>query len=195
MSKQKISYEKYGQVVEKLNIACGVCCKFEPHNKETADDLMICETCIRYNAHKAHYTSARHAYKEDEERKWPAEVEVHIIDLQKVLLLPKVTTKDSFFISRLVTFSETFASLHKRNNKCYIWHEAIRRRNAQDIASTFYRVIKNSNSNVMTFTFWIDNCSAQNKNWTLYTLFVCLVNGDWGSQNIIVKYFEPGTRL
>nr|CAI5843351.1 unnamed protein product [Callosobruchus analis] len=66
-------------------------------------------------------SARRHAYKEDKERKWPAEVEVYIVDLQKVLLLPKVTTKDSFFISRLVTFNETFAPLHKGDNKCHIW--------------------------------------------------------------------------
>nr|CAI5831025.1 unnamed protein product [Callosobruchus analis] len=64
-----------------------------------------------------------------------------------------MTIKDSFFISRLVIFNETFAPLHKGDNKCYIWHEAIRGRNAPDIASTFYHVIKNSNFNVMTFIF------------------------------------------
>nr|CAI5821405.1 unnamed protein product [Callosobruchus analis] len=86
MSKQKISYEKYRQVVEKLNTdfdhpskdACGVCCKFELHNKETAADLshnsVICESCIRCNAHKAHYTSSRHAYKEDKEHWGPQNI-------------------------------------------------------------------------------------------------------------------------
>nr|CAI5830936.1 unnamed protein product [Callosobruchus analis] len=54
---------------------------------------------------------------------------------------PKMITKDSFFISRLVTFSETFTPLHNGDNKCYTWHEANRGRNAPDIASTFHHVI------------------------------------------------------
>lgn len=45
---------------------------------------------------------------------------------------------------------------------------------------------------VMNFIFWSDNCSAQNKNRTLYSTFVCIVNADWGPNSIIIKYFEPG---
>ncbi|CAH2000887.1 unnamed protein product [Acanthoscelides obtectus] len=203
-SRQKISYEKYRQVVDKLNIGfdhpsqddCGVCSKYSIHNGETAVDLShnpaACETCIKHNVHKTHYTSTRRAYKEDKDRDWQRGIEIYTVDLQKVLLLPKMTTKESFFIPRLVTFNETFAPLNKDDNKCYVWHEATRGRNAPDIASTFYHVIKNSNPNVMSFIFWMDNCSAQNKNWTLYTMFACLVNADWGPENIIVKYFEPG---
>nr|CAI5825991.1 unnamed protein product [Callosobruchus analis] len=204
-STQKISYVQYRKVVEKLisgfdhpsQDARGVCCKFELHNKETAADLshnsVIWGTRIRYNALKAHYTSARHIYKEDKDRKWPGKFEVYTVDLQKVLVLPKMTIKDSFFYFYISGFQrDTFAPLHKGDNKCYIWHKANRGRNAPDIASTFYHVIKNLNLNVMTFIFWMDNCSAQNNNWTLYTLFDCLVNADWGPQNTIVKYFEPG---
>nr|CAI5833299.1 unnamed protein product [Callosobruchus analis] len=58
---------------------------------------------------------------------------------------------------RLVTFNDTFAPLHKGDNKCYIWHEAIRGRNDPDIAPTFYHVIKNCNLNVMTFIFRVED--------------------------------------
>ena len=30
---------------------------------------------------------------------------------------------------------------------------------------------------VANFVFWTDNCSAQNKNWHLFTLFTTVVNG------------------
>nr|CAI5846768.1 unnamed protein product [Callosobruchus analis] len=56
------------QVIDKLNI--GFDHPSQDDCGETATDLshnsMIC-ICIRYNAHKQHYTSARHAYKEDKE--------------------------------------------------------------------------------------------------------------------------------
>nr|CAI5867310.1 unnamed protein product [Callosobruchus analis] len=115
MSKQKISYEKYRLVVEKLNIGFG-CLRSLFHNKETDANLnhnsVICETCIRYHALKAQYTSARYAYEEDKGRKWPGEVEIYTVNPQKVLLLPNMTIKDSCFISILVTFNETSAPLY-----------------------------------------------------------------------------------
>jgi len=41
--------------------------------------------------------------------------------------------------------------------------------------------------------FWVDNCSAQNKNWCLLSSLVCLVNGDTTSmEDITLKYFEKG---
>lgn len=73
-----------------------------------------------------------------------------------------------------------------------MWHEAIRGRSACDVASAYYNIIKNSDDVVEEFTFWVDNCSAQNKNWTLYSGFVCFVNAVWGPHKITLKYFEPG---
>ena len=33
------------------------------------------------------------------------------VDMQKIILLPKTTLKEHFFVSRLVVFNETFASV------------------------------------------------------------------------------------
>lgn len=112
--------------------------------------------------------------------------------MQKVLIIPKMAEKNSFFVSRLVAFNETFSPLHKAKNQCLMWHEAIRGRNACDVASTFFYIIKNSDANVNEFIFWSDNCSAQNKNWVLYSTMVLLVNLEWGPNKITFKYFEPG---
>lgn len=54
-------------------------------------------------------------------------------------------------------------------------------------------VIKNSDASVNEFLFWSDNCSAQNKNWVLYSTIVLLVSQDWGP--ITIKYFELGHSL
>ena len=40
--------------------------------------------------------------------------------------------------------------------------------------------------------FWADNCTAQNKNWTLYTALVWCVNQEWGPVAITIKYLERG---
>lgn len=91
-----------------------------------------------------------------------------------------------------MVFNETFASLQLDENICIVWHEALRGRTATDIASAYYNLIKNSDSQISEFIFWVDNCSAQNKNWTLYSSFVTFVNAEWGPATITLKYFEPG---
>lgn len=117
--------------------------------------------------------------------------------MQKVLIIPKMSTKNSYFVSRLVVFNETFAPLHKTDNGssenlCVLWHEAISGRCASHVASSYCQVIKKSNPAVTEFLFWADNCSAQNKNWTLYSALIKIVNQDWGANTITIKYFESG---
>ena len=59
--------------------------------------------------------------------------------MQKVLTLPKMTIKNSFFVSRLLVFHETFANLKsKGRNKCVLWHEAVLERNGPDVVSAYY---------------------------------------------------------
>ena len=42
-------------------------------------------------------------------------------------------------------------------------------------------------------TLWVDNCSTQNKNWTLFTTLCQLVNDSTNKcEMITLKYFEPG---
>ena len=43
-----------------------------------------------------------------------------------------------------------------------------------------------------TVIFWADNCTGQNKNWTLYTVLCRCVNQNWSPQSITTKYFERG---
>ena len=45
---------------------------------------------------------------------------------------------------------------------------------------------------IKNFTFWVDNCSVQNKNWFAYTAFCYLVNLTDGPESITMKYFEKG---
>lgn len=42
-------------------------------------------------------------------------------------------------------------------------------------------------------TLWLDNCSAQNKNWSLFCFFVYIINSnEIEAKTIELKYFEPG---
>ncbi|CAH2010131.1 unnamed protein product [Acanthoscelides obtectus] len=196
---QKISYDLYRRIFEKQNIGfkkpsqdeCAQCLKHKVHIIRQCD-ASSCKICCQFENHKKSYTEARQHYENDSNQEVMQDEKVYAVDMQKVLLLPKMSTKESFFVSRLVVFNETFASLHKDGNIFVMWHEAIRGRSATDVASAYYNVIKNSDNVTKKFTFWVDNCSAQNKNWTLYSAFATFVNCEWGPEEITLKYFEPG---
>jgi len=50
----------------------------------------------------------------------------------------------------------------------------------------------NKERDVLKFVFWADNCTAQNKNWTLYSALVIAVNQINGPNVIIIKYLTKG---
>lgn len=40
---------------------------------------------------------------------------------------------------------------------------------------------------------WVDNCSAQNKNWTFFSFLIYIVNsGEINADKIVIKFFEAG---
>uniref|UniRef100_A0A6P7FDY5 Uncharacterized protein LOC114328408 n=1 Tax=Diabrotica virgifera virgifera TaxID=50390 RepID=A0A6P7FDY5_DIAVI len=104
--------------------------------------------------------------------------------------------KDVFFTSRLVVFNEVFASLKKKSSSNYsvVWHEAFGGRDASNIIDAIYALIKEERD-TNNFVFWADNCTAQNKNWYLFTALAIMVNNDTHTShvnNITFKYLTKG---
>lgn len=95
--------------------------------------------------------------------------------MQSLMDFPKLTTKEHLFISRLLTFNETFASnTPGQPDHCIIWHKAITDRKVHDNASAFLQLIRDSN-----VWIWAYSCGVQNKNWYLFTrLAQCVNTGD-----------------
>ncbi len=96
-----------------------------------------------------------------------------------------------FFVSRLVVFNETFASIsNDKPDYVIIWHEGVAGRLAGNVAGSFIKcIILDATSRIL---FWADNYSAQNKNWTLYTALVQCVNAAWGLDEVVIKYLQKG---
>lgn len=121
------------------------------------------------------------------------------VDLEKVIMLLRLEEfKVVMFCPRLILFNESFVPLGDkklsgtRQTYACIWHEAISGRKKDDIASCFkaflthYRDLKN-------ITLWLDNCAAQNKNWSLFSYLVFLVNSsDVNYETITLRYLEVG---
>ena len=113
-------------------------------------------------------------------------------------MLPRLLVlKVLVFCKRIDVFNETFAPVgvsKNGKNKAtgVLWHEGLRGRSAADVASTFISFIR-KNWDTKDFIFWLGNCSAQNKNWYLYTALLNEINPKGGyASSVTLKYFEPG---
>ena len=198
VKKFDVSCQLYFQVFQRENIGfsrpnqdeCNVCAKFNAH-KSQPEHAEPCQVCEDGNRHLAKAKQARDAYRKDrEENKNALNTSVFTADMQKVILLPKLTLKEHFFVSRLVVFNETFAALTEEPDLLILWHEAIAGRNATHVASAYVKcVLACANTNIV---FWADKCSSQNKKWVLFAAMVCCANHEWGQTIIIIKFFEKG---
>ena len=62
---------------------------------------------------------------------------------------------------------------------------------APEIASSFHAAITKERS-TSSFIYWVDNCTAQNKNWILFSCLIILVNSlKTNVHDVTIKYFEP----
>jgi hypothetical protein len=196
-----VSYSYYAAAVQRENIGfnrpsqdvCKVCEAYEQH-KEQCDTVAECEVCTVSKAHQNTAQAMRRQYQCDRDTHAQGDEGRFAVDMQKVLLLPKMRIKEHFFVSRLTLFNETFTDLSGKQDISFLWHEGITGRTAAEVASTFYKAMMHCSS-YSSFVFWLDNnCSAQNKNWTLFSLFANVVNSsdDTGPETVTLKYFERG---
>lgn len=71
------------------------------------------------------------------------------------------------------------------------WDESTAGRSANDIASTFHKVILRCYKKQIIL--WLDNCASQNKNWGLFLHLILLVNSKYTQvQELTLKFFESG---
>ena len=158
----KICYKTYCNVFKSENIGfsrpsqdgCEICLSYKDHIKDSDHDSDQCAKCIAYAKHKVRHTQARIEYQ----KPIPVEVVCFTADMQRVIVLPKLTTKEHLFVSRLVTFNETPG----KPDYCILWYEAIAGRKALDVASAFLQLTRQCNEDHIWL--WANNCSGQNKN-------------------------------
>nr|CAI5863104.1 unnamed protein product [Callosobruchus analis] len=204
----KISYELYRQAVASMNISfanlgneeCFECERFNLHSKSSLhakeDPDVDCNECSLWKQHKERYVAAREEYERDKKERQPEKLIVSA-DLQKVIMLPRAEMfKEVIFTPRVIVFNESFVPVgaYSKNFKplAVIWHEGVRGRKKEDLISTFYAFFLN-NRDTQSITMWLDNCAAQNKNWSLLSFFLFIVNcADVDLQVLDIKYFQSG---
>ena len=155
-----------------------------------------CEKCDIFRKH----IQACGLYKEDAQKDIGEEEIIMSVDLQKVMMLPRLPgLKKAIFCQRLVMFNESFVPAGMKHGKGIgvLWHEGIAGRSAAEITSMFVDVLRSPRfRDSRKAMLWVDNCSGQNKNWWLFGALVKEVNKVNGTLEVVtVKFFEPGHTL
>lgn len=195
------SYYLYRRIVtNELNISftklgnekCETCEEYHLHKKRNP----MCDNC---ELHRIKYTESRETY--DSQRALNTETKsFYSGDMEKVIMLPRLEMfKQAIFTPRLSVYNETFAPLGGIQNNpqstkpvAVLWHEAISGRCKEDIVSTFYKFFIEKRD-VEEHVLWLDNCSSQNKNWTLFSFLIYIINSDLiKATKIQLNFFEPG---
>ena len=116
----------------------------DPDGKRKKKNFSECNTCDNYTRHISKTIEARSMYKAEKDREWEPNDVVISVDMQKVTMLPRLPElKQAIFCKRLVLFNETFASSGgEAKGKSIkptgvLWHEPIKGRSAEDVASSF----------------------------------------------------------
>lgn len=93
-------------------------------------------------------------------------------------------------------FNETFAAVDGATNDkshAVLWHEGDPGRKPCDVALSNTSYIMQAVRDAKHVILFADNCASQNKNWTLYSSLIRLVNDDCIAANkITIKYLESG---
>ena len=192
-----ISFAKLG--VEE----CEQCMAFKLHEHSQPQENPDCDSCKIQLEHKRNYVSGRIHYKKDAEEDPDEGTTIYVAaDMQKVIMLPPMPgVKSCVFVNRLVAYHETFAPLgdqykkkHAKQVTSILWHEGISGRSAADVTSAFIKAISMMAEDAKDIVIWCDNCSAQNKNWTLFTSITRYINSNAGvlPKTVTFKYLETG---
>ena len=93
-------------------------------------------------------------------------------DVEKTLTTPRSNVSMMYYKRKLNVYNFTIYNLVTHEGICYLWNETIGGKGANEIASCLWRFIKlNVDNGVKEFRFYSDNCGAQNRNKSLFSMY------------------------
>lgn len=204
------SWSYFHKIIKMMNLStsnphqdlCTVCTNHaedHPQNDDNEDQTHSCaecncKSCEVFEQHITNKRLSRQCLDEDIKNKTP-HTKIFTADMQKVILMPKLTVKDCFFSRKLVLINETFASPGKNEPAyCVVWHEGEGGRGATNVASAYVNFFTKYCRDLKSVINYVDNCAAQNKNRILFSALLRLVNSSaiTNLEKIKIIYLEPG---
>ncbi|CAG9818149.1 unnamed protein product [Phaedon cochleariae] len=167
--------------------------------KHTQQNLIPdCESCKAWENHISKAKNAREKYRTDAANAGSDETSLIVsADLEKVIMLPRIMFKQVIFCQRIIVFNESFVPIGKKQQirpfSC-LWHECISGRKKEDLISTFHAFLI-AMRDFENITFWLDNCSGQNKNWALFSYLTYIINSPEGHTFMAADSFHHQMEL
>ena len=162
---------------------CDICCGFNTGNVTNED----------YNAHINRKEAARREKKKDKEQcETDQTYKVVTIDLQSVLLCPRLQASALYYKTKLTCYNYTVYDLKTKDVACYFWNETESDLSANSFASCISHYIENSlaDDGIKNVVLYSDGCCYQNRNVTLSNALLKIAK----TQNITItqKFLEKG---
>lgn len=160
---------------------CDICNRYNESTMEEKNEIEI-----EYQTHLRNKDIARQLKNTDKEKaKLHREFCAAVFDLEQVLPVPKSNVGLTYYKLKLSTYNFTVYNLANGDGFCYMWYESIGRRGSTEVGSCLLRFINhNIHQGVNQFSFYSDNCSGQNRNKFLFTMYSFLAQ----KHNIIIRH-------
>ncbi|XP_050993142.1 uncharacterized protein LOC127182077 [Labeo rohita] len=157
---------------------CNICCAFKTGN--LPDD--------EWQHHLLQKEEAR-AEKLSDKNKASNNTMVLCMDLQALLLCPKLKASALYYKTKLAVHNFTVYNMLTHSATCYVWHEGEGSLSASEFASCIVNYLS-AHTEPDTFILWSDGCGYQNRNAVLSN---ALLQFSMKKNKVVIqKYLEKG---
>lgn len=199
-----VSRKIYESVFHKMNISikryskdtCQNCDKLRSMIANEKNESKKQNLKVELEKHQEDAEKAYSAKKADKEKGLADKSKaVYTFDMQQCLPTPDINTSIAFYKRQLWTYNLTMHECARSETVCYMWHEVISGRGANQVASCLYKELISLPSEIKNVILYSDTCGGQNKNSHVAVMFMILMQHS--SLSVIDhKFLIPGhTRM
>lgn len=148
---------------------CDVCTAF--HNSEYSSGKSLLE----HQKHLYRKDKARHLKEEGKTtaKESKGKILALVYDFEKQLNTPcGIESRSFYYFRQYLTYNFTIYDLATKDAYCYVWHESIGKKGANEVASCISHFLSTKDMrDVEEIYFYSDNCPSQNKNRIVFAFY------------------------